>query len=192
MRKFDQIRGTRIRRWVCRNSLRGALRNHNWLRGLEDNYYAKLALRPFRGWWAVARAAAEGLTDIAIPFFIQHTFILLAPALFSAAMCMTLGKMVRHLKGQRHSIIPVSWLTAIFVSGDAVSFCIQGSGAGVVAARHSTMATGQKIIAGGISLQMVMFGLHSHCDCLSHRAAELAVWAIATTRLNMEAVHEGA
>ncbi|KAF5003928.1 hypothetical protein FDECE_9549, partial [Fusarium decemcellulare] len=94
-----------------------------------------------------------------MPFFIQHTFILLAPALFSAAMYMTLGKMMRHLKGQRHSIIPVSWMTAIFVSGDAVSFCIQGSGAGVVAARHSTMATGQKIIAGGISLQMVMFGL---------------------------------
>ncbi|KAM5345819.1 hypothetical protein ACJ41O_011680 [Fusarium nematophilum] len=106
-----------------------------------------------------ARAAAQGLTDMMLPFFIQHAFILLAPALFSAAMYMTLGKMMRHLKGQRHSIIPVGWLTTIFVAGDALSFCIQGSGAGVVAAGRGTMETGQHIIAGGISLQMLMFSL---------------------------------
>ncbi|KAL2687765.1 hypothetical protein Neosp_005331 [[Neocosmospora] mangrovei] len=97
-------------------------------------------------------------------------------------MYMTLGKMMRRLKGQRHSIIPVTWLPVIFVAGDAVSFCIQGSGAGVVAAGLGTMETGQKIIAGGISLQIVMFGL----------AAALAIRPIAGKGLNVEAVDEGA
>lgn len=93
------------------------------------------------------------------PFAIQLSLILVAPALFSASLYMTLGKMMQQLKAQRHSIIPVGWLTFIFVLGDAVSFSIQGSGAGVVAAGQGTIATGQNIIGGGISLQMLIFGL---------------------------------
>ncbi|RSL66340.1 hypothetical protein CEP54_003776 [Fusarium duplospermum] len=115
-----------------------------------------------------ARAAAQGLTDVMMPYFIQHASILLAPALFSAAMYMTLVRMMRRLKGQRHSIIPVTWLPVIFVAGDAVSFCIQGSGAGVVATGLSSMETGQKIIAGGISLQIVMFGLFIATSIVFH------------------------
>lgn len=115
-----------------------------------------------------ARAAAQGLTDTIIPYFIQHACILLAPALFSATMYLTLGKMMRRLKGQRHSIIPVTWLPVTFVTGDAISFCIQGSGAGVVATGFGTLETGRKIVAGGIGLQIVMIGLFIATCILFH------------------------
>lgn len=104
----------------------------------------------------IARATAENRTDLLQPYVVQSIFILLAPAFFAATIYMTLGRLMRHLKGERHSIIPVRWLTGAFVGGDIISFFIMGSGAGVMVSGKGTIDTGRKIIIGGFVLQILM------------------------------------
>lgn len=41
---------------------------------------------------------------------------------------MTLGRLIRHLKAESLSLIPVKWLTSIFVTGDVIAFVAQGAG----------------------------------------------------------------
>lgn len=54
--------------------------------------------------------------------------ILLAPPLYAASIYMTLGRLIRHLKAESLSLIPVKWLTSIFVTGDVIAFVAQGAG----------------------------------------------------------------
>lgn len=96
----------------------------------------------------IARATAENRTDALQPYMIQCNFILLAPTLFAATMYMTLERLIRHLKGERHSIIPVRWLSIAFVSADVASFLVQGIGTSVILLEKATRETGQKIIIG--------------------------------------------
>ena len=62
------------------------------------------------------------------PYIIQSLLILLAPALFAATIYIILGRIIVLLDGQAHSMIRVKWLTKIFVSGDVLSFLVQGGG----------------------------------------------------------------
>lgn len=62
------------------------------------------------------------------PYVMQSTFIVVAPALFAASIYMILGRLIRHLGGEEYSVIPLRWLTKIFVAGDVLSFLMQGSG----------------------------------------------------------------
>lgn len=61
------------------------------------------------------------------PYIIQTLLLLIAPALFAASVYMILGRIVRLVDGARHSIIPVQWLTKIFVATDVISFFMQGA-----------------------------------------------------------------
>lgn len=61
------------------------------------------------------------------PYIIQTLLLLIAPALFAASVYMILGRIVRLVDGARHSIIPVQWLTKIFVATDVISFLMQGA-----------------------------------------------------------------
>lgn len=54
--------------------------------------------------------------------------ILVAPALFAASIYMTLGRIVVKLDAEDKSIIPVRFLTKIFVVGDVISFLLQCGG----------------------------------------------------------------
>ena len=81
---------------------------------------------------------------------------------------MTLGRLMQNLKGERHSLIPVRWLTAAFISGDVLSFLIQGSGAGVMVSGDGARATGQKIIIGGLFVQILTFGLFGATAAMFH------------------------
>ncbi|OTB07146.1 hypothetical protein M426DRAFT_83954 [Hypoxylon sp. CI-4A] len=105
-----------------------------------------------------ARAAAKYKTDVLIPYVIQSVLILIAPALFAASIYMVLGRVIRGVHAEFRSVIPVKWLTPIFVSGDVVSFVIQASGAGIMVTGDS-MKTGENIILGGLIIQVIMFGL---------------------------------
>lgn len=58
----------------------------------------------------------------------QSTLLLVAPALFAASIYMELGRLIRLVKGGRFAIIPVTWMTKIFVAGDVLSFLMQASG----------------------------------------------------------------
>ncbi|KAJ6441826.1 RTA1 like protein [Purpureocillium lavendulum] len=106
-----------------------------------------------------ARAVSEDKTDQLGPFIVQSVLLLVAPALFAASIYMVLGRLMRSIHGERHSIIPVRWLTRAFVAGDIFSFLVQSSGAGLMANSSFSQKTAQNIILAGLLIQIVMFGL---------------------------------
>lgn len=114
-----------------------------------------------------ARAAAQDKTDELMPFVIQSTFILVAPALFAASVYMSLGRIIRSIGAESLSIIPVKWLTKLFVCGDVVSFVVQASGAGVMVTADS-MQMGENIILGGLFVQIIIFGLFAVTAAVFH------------------------
>ncbi|KAL9073144.1 MAG: hypothetical protein Q9157_004857 [Trypethelium eluteriae] len=107
----------------------------------------------------VGRIFAHDRTGAIMPYVIQSVFILLAPALFAASMYMVLGRIIRCVRGEKYSIIRVSWLAKIFVGGDVFSFLIQAGGAGILVKGDSDAKTGENIIVGGLIVQVIMFGL---------------------------------
>jgi hypothetical protein len=106
----------------------------------------------------IARAFARDRTDALMPFVIQNVSILVAPALFAASIYMTLGRIIRCVKAEGHSLIQVSRLTKTFVIGDVLSFLIQGGSAGLMI-NTNTESIGKGMIIAGLFLQIIMFGL---------------------------------
>jgi hypothetical protein len=54
--------------------------------------------------------------------------ILVAPPLFAASIYMTLGRIIVKLEAEDVSLVPVRFLTKIFVVGDIISFLLQCGG----------------------------------------------------------------
>lgn len=75
-----------------------------------------------------------------MPYVIQQLFLLLAPSFFAASIYMILGRIIRLLNGESNSLIRTSWLTKIFVTGDVLSFLMQGSGMPLI----TTLITSEK------------------------------------------------
>ncbi|KAI0835408.1 RTA1 like protein [Hypoxylon sp. FL0890] len=105
-----------------------------------------------------ARAAAHNRTSQLMPYIIQNMLILLPPVLFAASIYMVLGRIIRAVHGEPYSLIPVNILTKVFVAGDLISFFVQGGGAGIMA-KGGSADMGEKIVVGGLILQIIMFGL---------------------------------
>lgn len=61
------------------------------------------------------------------PYIAQTLLLLIAPALFAASIYMILGRIIRLVDGTHHSVIPIRWLTKIFVLMDVISFVMQGA-----------------------------------------------------------------
>ena len=99
----------------------------------------------------------------------QAMLILIAPALFAASIYMILGRLIRVLGAESLSIIPVFWMTKIFVLGDVISFLLQGSGGGLQAS--GSYDTGEKIIIGGLFVQVIMFSIFLVAAIIFHRKA---------------------
>ncbi|PQK15801.1 hypothetical protein BB8028_0006g01230 [Beauveria bassiana] len=109
----------------------------------------------------VGRCIAYDSTGELIPYMLQSIFLLLAPILFAASLYMTLGRVIRSVDGEKYSIIRSKRITAIFVTGDVVSFMIQGGGAGMLVKADSASSKnmGQNIIIGGLIFQILIFGI---------------------------------
>ncbi|KAK3346356.1 RTA1 like protein-domain-containing protein [Lasiosphaeria hispida] len=122
-------------------------------------WFAIGGLMEFIGY--AARCSASSNTGKLMPYIIQNTFLLLPPVLFAASVYMTLGRIIRSVgpSGERYSPVGTTWLTRVFVAGDAVAFCIQGGAAGLMATGGEKAGVGEKIIIGGLVVQVVMFGL---------------------------------
>lgn len=103
-----------------------------------------------------------------MPYVIQSTFILVAPALFAASVYMVLGRIIRSLGAECLSVVPVKWLTKIFVCGDVVSFVVQAGGASAMVTLDS-METGEYIILGGLFVQIIVFGLFAVTAAIFHK-----------------------
>jgi RTA1 like protein len=93
------------------------------------------------------------------PYIIQSILILIAPALFAASLYMVLGRIITLVHGQRHAIIPLRFLTKIFVAGDCLAFLIQMTGAGIQAGGTlQLLHLGGDLIVVGLFFQIFMFG----------------------------------
>ena len=103
-------------------------------------------------------------------FILQALTLLVAPALFAASIYMTLGRIIRLVDGEHHSIIRAKWLTKLFVAGDILSFVTQGSGAGLMAGKtEANMKNGEKIVVAGLFIQIAIFGLFVITAGIFHR-----------------------
>ncbi|KAI3172927.1 hypothetical protein DTO046C5_3274 [Penicillium roqueforti] len=104
-----------------------------------------------------ARTSAYDKTGRMMPFCIQNVFILLGPALFATSIYMVLGRIITAVKGERHSLIPVRWLTKLFVTGDVLSFLIQGGAAGMMIS-SDLASIGNKLVILGLIVQVAFLG----------------------------------
>lgn len=62
------------------------------------------------------------------PYLIQSLFLLLAPALLAASIYMFLGRIILVLQAEDLALLKKKWLTKLFVTGDVLSFMLQGAG----------------------------------------------------------------
>ncbi|KAL4876144.1 RTA1-domain-containing protein [Aspergillus karnatakaensis] len=94
------------------------------------------------------------------PYMMQSICLLLAPALLAASIYMLLGRIILVLDAESHSLLSKKWLTKLFVTGDVLSFLLQGTGGGVQAmGTLDGMKLGDKIIVVGLVVQILFFGL---------------------------------
>ncbi|EEU39233.1 uncharacterized protein NECHADRAFT_42828 [Fusarium vanettenii 77-13-4] len=108
----------------------------------------------------VLRALAYDKTGELIPYVLQSSFLLLGPVLFAASLYMTLGRVIRAVDGEALSLVPLRWLTRIFVAGDVISFIVQASGAAIKSqVKDNNPAVGTNIVVGGLVFQVIIFGI---------------------------------
>lgn len=92
-------------------------------------------------------------------FVMQAILILVAPALYAASIYMILGRLIRAVHSEHLSVVPLRWMTKIFVTGDIVSFLLQAGGGGIQAAGTLELfELGEKIIIVGLFVQITVFG----------------------------------
>lgn len=96
---------------------------------------------------------------LSVPAFsIQAIFILVSPALYAASIYMILARLILAINSAHLSIVPVRWMTRVFVTFDVVSFALQGGGGGIQAAGTLEMyELGEKIIIAGLFVQIFIF-----------------------------------
>lgn len=99
----------------------------------------------------------------------QAILILVAPALYAASIYMILGRLIRSIHAESHSIVPTRWVTRIFVTGDIISFSLQAAGGGIQSGGTLEMyEMGEKIIIAGLFVQIAVFGFFVATSCLFH------------------------
>ena len=105
------------------------------------------------------------------PYILQSLLILIAPSFFSASIYMILGRLIRLVEGDHHSLIRPSWLTKAFVTSDVFSIFLQGAGGGLMASSKdlSGFQKGEHIIIGGLFIQIIGFGTFVIVTALFHR-----------------------
>ncbi|KAF1995602.1 RTA1 like protein [Amniculicola lignicola CBS 123094] len=106
------------------------------------------------------RAAAHSDTTSKGPYIVQSVLILIAPILFAASIYMVLGRLMLRTDSGSMSIIRPNWVTKIFVISDILCFFIQSGGAGMLtqAKDDAGVKRGERIILGGLMLQILAFG----------------------------------
>ncbi|KAF4466729.1 RTM1 [Fusarium albosuccineum] len=101
-------------------------------------------------------------------YVMQNLLILLAPALMAASIYMILGRIILLTNGEHLALIKQRWLTKIFVTGDVISLLTQGCGGGLMASGDNH-ETGERVIIGGLFVQLAFFGVFVVVAGLFHR-----------------------
>ncbi|RYP91277.1 hypothetical protein DL770_002595 [Monosporascus sp. CRB-9-2] len=106
-----------------------------------------------------------------MPYTIQSLLILVAPALFAASIYMVLGRLIHLVNAAHYSVVPLKWLTKIFVTADVISFFMQGGGGAMLAIAKSAQGfqNGQNVIIGGLFVQLTAFSLFMAVAAVFHK-----------------------
>ncbi|EFY91230.1 RTM1-like protein [Metarhizium acridum CQMa 102] len=113
----------------------------------------------------VLRAYSAKNRTILVPFVLTLTFTVLAPVLVAAGNYLLISRLIRAvLPPSHHRVlgVPGKRLTPIFVICDVVSFTIQGNGSGIASSDNwqgEKEKIGRYVLIGGLSFQLVAFGL---------------------------------
>ncbi|CRG83388.1 Protein RTA1 [Talaromyces islandicus] len=91
-------------------------------------------------------------------YAMQSALTLIAPAFFAASIYMELGRIITMLRAEQISMVSTRWMTAVFVTGDVLSFLMQASGAGLMISNSTNPSSGEHIIIGGLIVQIIFFG----------------------------------
>lgn len=89
------------------------------------------------------------------PYVVTNAFVLLGPTLFAASIYMTLGRIIRRVRGEHLSVIRVSRLTKTFVWGDIISFLVQGNSTPLSVLGYAKW--GKILVIIGLLIQLVSF-----------------------------------
>ncbi|KAL4995948.1 RTA1 like protein-domain-containing protein [Aspergillus recurvatus] len=109
------------------------------------------------------------------PYIGQSLLILLGPALFAASIYMLLGRIIRTLNAGSVSPIRPNWLTKIFVAGDLPDrkdralTSIEGGGMQAGAKTQDRAEMGEKMILGGLFVQILFFSIFIVVSVIFHR-----------------------
>ncbi|KAJ6109076.1 RTA-like protein [Penicillium sp. IBT 16267x] len=107
----------------------------------------------------ICRVVAHNDLGSVTIYALQSVMTLLASTLYAASIYMVLGRLVAHLNAENLSLVPVKWMTKIFVAGDILSFLMQSAGGGLMASKEtSTRTTGSNVVIGGLVVQLLFFG----------------------------------
>ncbi|KAF4969428.1 hypothetical protein FSARC_3359 [Fusarium sarcochroum] len=101
------------------------------------------------------------------PYVLRSLLLLLGPTCYAASIYMILGRLIRRLKGEQFSLIRPGWLTKIFLLRDIISIALQGIGGGKVV-NADTPESAENIIIGGLTVQILFFGLFVAVTGLFH------------------------
>lgn len=91
------------------------------------------------------------------PYIIQTLFIILPPSLYAATIYMLYGRIVFLVDAADLSLIRPTWVTKVFVAGDAFSFLLQAGG-GSLLTSASSATLGKNVLLGGLFFQLASFG----------------------------------
>lgn len=84
---------------------------------------------------------------------------------------MCLSRIIRGVRGDQHSLVKPSRLTKTFVTGDILSFVVQGGAAGLMVTGNN-IKTGEGMVIGGLMIQIIMFGLFAVTAVMFQRRIE--------------------
>ncbi|CCE93860.1 Pug1p TDEL_0G04930 [Torulaspora delbrueckii] len=105
----------------------------------------------------VARAISASNKQALVPFIIQSVLLLVAPALYAGSIYMLFGRLLRAMECQKLMLVSSRFGTAVFVTGDVLSFLLQSAGGGLMA-KEDQADTGSRLVIGGLVVQIVFFG----------------------------------
>lgn len=92
-----------------------------------------------------------------LPYLLQTLFIILPPSLYAATIYMLYGRLVFLVDAADLSLIRPTWVTKVFVAGDAFSFLLQAGGGSMLTSAGSAVL-GKNILLVGLFFQLAAFG----------------------------------
>ncbi|KAG8955682.1 hypothetical protein FRC04_007673 [Tulasnella sp. 424] len=111
------------------------------------------------------------------PIVISQTGVIVAPAFLAAQDYMIIGRIMSYV-GKEYGYINHTRITKIFVGADIAAILTQASGGSMLSGNNmDSMRVGQKILLGGLALQVITFGIFAFVaisfDVRSYRAPAL-------------------